>query len=179
MPAAVYGPGQPSQNLKVKLSEFERVYKQAGASDLVMLEIDGQAFNVLIHEVDGQQGRYLHVAFLQVRMDKTLEVDIPLHFVGEAPAIDLGGLFFKEADTVRVECLPRDLVHAIEVDLSNLTGIGSAIRMGELKLPPGMALVTDPEELVAHIVAPTAEEEPAPAEAEAPKEAAQPEEAKA
>lgn len=169
LPASVYGPGKPNQHLKLKLSEFERVYKKVGLSELVMLKIDGQSFNVLIREVDRQAGKYLHAAFLQLQMDKPIEVDVALNFVGEAPAVDMGGSLSKELDELSVECLPKDLVQSIDVDLSVLEEIGSEIRVSDIKLPPRLTLLTDPGELVARVVMPTVEEEEAPA-AEEPSE---------
>lgn len=158
LPAVVYGPGQPSQNLKVKLTDFVRVHKMAGESDLVMLELDGQSFNVLIGDIERQGDKILHVSFLQIQMDKPLEVEINLDFVGKAPAADQGGVMLKDLDALRVRCLPRDLVHAIEIDLSVLVAIGDEIRAGAIKLPKGLALVTNADELVVHIAAPNVEE---------------------
>jgi large subunit ribosomal protein L25 len=53
---------------------------------------------------------------------------------------------------VRVECLPSDIPEAFEVDLTPLEEIESEFRVSDLKLPKGVTLLVDPEELVVKIV---------------------------
>ena len=54
--------------------------------------------------------------------------------------------------SLRVECLPSDIPEAFEVDLTPLEDIESELRVSELKVPKGVTVLLDPEELVVKIV---------------------------
>lgn len=74
-------------------------------------------------------------------MAEKLTTEVELNFVGEAPAVkQLGGVVVKNFDAVEIECLPKDLVSHLDVDISGLTELGSHITFADLKLPKGIAL---------------------------------------
>lgn len=165
MPAVVYGYGIEPQNLSVKYLDLERMYQRAGESTLIDLQInEAEPAKVLISEIqtDSVTDRYLHVDFNQIRMDKKLTADIPLKFVGESEAVkSLGGILETSLQTVEVECLPKDLVSEIEVDLSPLKTFDDIIYVKDLKVPAGLEIINDPKNAVALVVEPR-EEEPEP-----------------
>jgi large subunit ribosomal protein L25 len=93
-------------------------------------------------------------------MTERLRVDIPLRLVGEAPAIrTTGGTLFQSLSTVSIESLPGDLPDAIEVDVSNLVDLDSAVHVRDLSIPDAVTLLTDVEELVVRVLPPTVEPE--------------------
>jgi large subunit ribosomal protein L25 len=184
LPAVVYNSGKPALSLKLKASEFGKVFTQAGETDLIELSIAGEASEkVLIHSVDrNMKDQPIHVDFYRVSMDKLVQVAVPLNFVGESKAVkELGGSLSKAVDHVEIECLPGDLIHGFDVDLSLLTAIGDHITMADLKVPQGVKLLANSDDMIASVmVAGTQSVEPAPtAEAAAPaKEEAAPAEKK-
>lgn len=150
--AVVYGPHVKNRNLFINYNEFVQIFRQSGQSTLIDLTIDGEAdTKVLIHDIahDPVSGRYIHVDFYQLDMNKKLEVTIELKFVGESPAVkEKGGTLIKVTDTLEIECLPKDLVKEIDVDISTLTDIDQHIYAKDIKLPAGITLVTDPEAVI-------------------------------
>lgn len=162
VPAVVYGHEHISQNVAVDSRQFERVFAKAGSTTLVNLDVDGTMHNVLIRDVQFHPVRdhVLHVDFYQVRMDEVIHADVPLKFVGEAPAVkDLGGIFVRTTDTVAVKALPKDLPHDIEVDISSLVNFDSVIHVSDLKLPEGVIILADAPKVVVLVQAPRSEEE--------------------
>ena len=144
VPAVVYGPQTDTLPLQVKKSEALKIYEQAGESSLIILDIDGQdERQVIIKDISqsGVTSQLLHIDFFQVNMAEKLTTEVDLNFVGEAPAVkQLGGVVVKNFDAVEIECLPKDLVSHLDVDLSNLTELGSHITFADLKLPKGISL---------------------------------------
>ncbi len=169
IPAVVYGHGVESKDLTVDYRAFEKLFSKAGESSLIDLEVEGGApVKVLIHAVqfDPLKGRISHVDFRQVNMKEKLDAEVILKFVGEAPAVKTGGaILVRNMDTITVRCLPGDLVHEIEVDLTRLVNVDDRITIGDITPPPGMEFQAEPGELIVVANAPISEEELASLEA--------------
>lgn len=163
VPGVVYGNGITPRTISVPQSDFVRLWKAAGYSSLIDLSCDTQSpVKVLIKEIqlDHLTMVPMHVDFQQVRMDQELTANIPLKFIGEAPAVKVGaGTLIKSLDELEVRCLPANLPHEIEVDLSALATFDDAITVASLKLPEGVAAVTDAEVTIATVARPLTEAE--------------------
>lgn len=163
VPAVVYGHHVASQPLSLDAGAFELTYRTAGATSLVDLVVGSAApVKVLIHDVQRHPttGRVLHADLYQVKMTEKLEADIELHFVGESPAVkELGGIFVHALDSVKVSCLPTDLVPAIEVDISALKVFEDRIHVRDLKVSTGITILDKGDEVVASVMPPRSEAE--------------------
>jgi large subunit ribosomal protein L25 len=163
VPAVLYGHETDSVPLQVEERELNRVLAQAGGHRLIALKV-GRARKrqmALARDVqwDVITGKPLHVDFYAVVMTEKITTEVPLLFVGEAPAAEeVGAMVLQGLDEVEIECLPGDLIEAIEVDLSGLEEIDQAIYVGDLRLPPTVDVLTDAEELVAKVTWAAAEE---------------------
>ncbi len=180
IPAVLYGHKVEPKSVVVNYHDFEKIYKQAGESTLVDLKIDGEKpVKVLIQDIqkDPISDQLLHVDFRQVRMDEKLRAEVELKFIGEPPAVkEFSGILVTNVDSVEVECLPKDLVHQIEVDLSSLKTFNDVIHISDMKVPAGITILEDAQEVIALVQQPRSEEELA--ELEKPVEEVIPAEAK-
>ncbi len=152
IPAVFYGPKQDSTSIKLKEVEFMKVYKEAGESAIITLNDGSEDHETLIHDVqfDAISHRPIHADFYVIEKGKKVEVAVPLEFVGQAPAEKtLGGVLVKVAHEIEIKAMPKDLPHAIEVDISSLVDFESQIHASDIKLPAGVELVTDAEEVIA------------------------------
>ena len=176
IPAVVYGSVTENKNLKIKRIDFERAFETAGEFNLIDLVIDNQPpTKVIIKEVqkDAIKNDIIHVDFYQVDMTKKITTVIPLNFIGEAKAVkELGGTLVKNMDNVGVKCLPGNLVNHIDVDLSSLNNFNDFIRLHDLKLPNGMELAGETNEVVVGVKEIKIEAEPVKPVEEVPAEAA-------
>jgi len=163
VPGNVYGHAA-STAVQVHEREAEVTIKRAGRTHLVTLNVgDAEPTTVLVKNWQRHpfRGHLLHVDFYRIAMTETLRVDIPLRLVGEAPGIRAtGGTLFQPVSTVQIECLPADLPEAIEVDISILVDLDSAVHVSDLTIPDSVTLITDPSEVVARLLPPTVEPEP-------------------
>lgn len=162
IPAVVYGEGQKNISLQVDYYEFEKVLKEAGESTIIHLKIGNESKNVLIHDIakDPVSDKFIHIDFYHVRMDKVITTQVPLVFEGESPAVkNFEGTLIKTIIEVEVEALPKDLPHELKVDISALETFDDHVKIGDLKLPEGVTLKADSEEVIASVTPPRTEEE--------------------
>lgn len=163
VPAVVYGHGVSSQSVAVEAVAFQKAYRQAGSSSLVDLVIGtGAPMKVLIHAVQQHPTKTIpiHIDFYQVKMTEKLTTDIDLRFVGESAAVkELGGIFIRTLDTVKVECLPGDLVPAIDVNIATLKSFDDRIHVRDIVSPKGITILDSADEVVASVTPPRSEEE--------------------
>jgi large subunit ribosomal protein L25 len=163
IPAVLYGHNISNIHLTVKLGEFEKLFRKAGESTIVELKtVDGKTHNVLVQDVQRHYltGAPIHIDFLEVSMTEKLTATVPLEFVGESIAVkNMGGTLVKVLDEVEVECLPNDLPHNIEIDISVLKTFEDQIQIKDLKVPSGVQINAEPEETVIIEEDPAVEEE--------------------
>lgn len=163
VPAVLYGHGVSPTPLQMEAKTLTKTWKTAGSSQLVDVAIDEKApVKVLIHDIQEHPvtGAILHADLYQVKMTEKLETEIPLKFVGEAPAVkDLEGSLITEKDSLEVRCLPGDLVAEFEVNISSLATFDDVITVADIKVPSAIEVLNDPEETVALVTPPRSEAE--------------------
>ncbi|MEX0913283.1 MAG: 50S ribosomal protein L25 [Candidatus Paceibacterota bacterium] len=151
VPAVVYGPKEEATSISIEERDFEKAYKEAGESSVLVLSGLGEDKEVLIHDVsfDAMKGKVSHVDFYIIKKGQDVTVSVPLVFVGEAPAIKLGGSLTKALHELEVTGKPSKLPHEIEIDISSLATFEDHIRVKDISLPSGLTAENDPEETVA------------------------------
>jgi large subunit ribosomal protein L25 len=157
IPAVVYGPDTPASPIQVEERSLATVLRQAGSSTLIDLTVDqeSEAQVVLAREIqrDALTGQLQHVDFYQVRLTEAVRTSPRLEFVGESPLVKAGtAVMIYGMTEVEVECLPTDLFSSLEVDVSVLETLDDNILAGELELPPNVALIADPSDVVVSVV---------------------------
>lgn len=160
IPAVVYGKDVPSTTIAVGTSEFIKIYREAGKSQLITLKVDGKKYNTLVQEAQRHpvRGSLLHVDFITVNMKEEVEVNIPLVLVGNAPAATEGATINQALNELTVKCLPADIVESIEVDISSLQN-NEAIHVSELNVSKKFEIMNAPEEAVVSAFIPQIEVE--------------------
>jgi large subunit ribosomal protein L25 len=156
VPAVLYGHDLAPLTLSVDARELYHVlHTAAGANVLVDLLVDGKRHLALPREVQRNhiRGQLVHVDFLVVNRNETISIDVPLREVGESPGVKAGGVVEHHLFELHVECLPSDVPEAIDVDVSGLE-LGDALRVGDIEPPPGVTILTNPEESVLAVVVP-------------------------
>ena len=157
LPAVVYGHHSDTTALLLDGHEFQRVFSRAGRSHLVDLVVDGSApEKVLVREIQTHPRRMgpIHVDLYQVSMQEKLHADIPVHLTGESPIVKQGEADLLHAmHQIKVECLPGDIPEAFVVDVSGLTEVEAGIRVEDLKVPEGVTILAEPDELIVKTVA--------------------------
>lgn len=157
IPAVLYGPKTKNTLLEIKARDFEKIFKEAGESSLISLDIEGKKEKnvVLIHDIKRESltGKIDHVDFYQPALDKEIEAKVSLIFEGEAPAVkDLGGTLVKNFLEIEVKALPQNLPKEIKVDVSILKTFEDNVLIKDLPISPEVkVLKKHAEEIVASV----------------------------
>jgi large subunit ribosomal protein L25 len=169
IPAVIYGTKTENINIKVKKHDIDKIFAHHDTSGLIDLSIDGgAAIKTIIKDEqrDVLNHGLIHLDFYKVDMKHKLDIEVPLHFINESKAVkELGGTLIKNMETIKVRCLPTELLEKIDIDISQLATFTDAVRVGDLKLPEDFELITHPEEVIVHVMEPKEEEPEVVAEA--------------
>lgn len=163
IPAVIYGPKRSPESVFLDAREFKKVYDSGGESTLIDFSVSPEkSSKVLIKDVqyDPVTSDYVHVDFLEVDMDKLIEAEVELRFTGIAPAVkELGGILNRQLETLEIRCLPKDLIHDIEVSLENLRTFDDVIHVEDIALPEGVSVLQNPDDVVVMVSEPMSEAE--------------------
>ncbi|MFA5778401.1 MAG: 50S ribosomal protein L25 [Candidatus Paceibacterota bacterium] len=162
IPAVFYGAGKKTTPISISKIDFKKIWRDAGESSAVKIEIGEGDVDVLIHEVqvDPVTSEPIHVDFLAIDMKKKIRVHVSLEFEGVSNAVKSGiGNLVKVLHELEIEALPADLPHNLVVDISKLETLESQIFVSDIKLPKGVAVINNPSDVVASIVEQVEEKE--------------------
>lgn len=149
IPAVVYSKGEAGAAVKLNEHDFEMMLKHHSGENLMIdLSVDGgKPQHVLIKEIQHHPltQKILHVDFHEIRLDRLIQVDVPLAVVGTPVGVTQeGGTLDVQHRDIEVECKASDLVDEIEIDVSGLK-IGDHIAAGDVTLPAEYTLLTGAE----------------------------------
>jgi large subunit ribosomal protein L25 len=176
IPGVVYGAGRKAIPVSVSPKEITSILRsKTGENTLFDIELKGKRHKVILKEyqVEPVKGSLLHADFYEVALDKPLEVEVPIELVGTPVGVKVqGGIVDFVTRELSIECLPMDIPEKISLDISELE-LGKHLRVSDIKAPAKVTILTEPEVVLVHIVAPRAEvAAAAEAEAAAPAEGA-------
>jgi large subunit ribosomal protein L25 len=163
VPAVLYGGKGEAIALAVNTKQVSAILRSAtGHNTLFQIDLAGKHEPAILKDwqVDPLSGNLLHVDLLRVAMDVRMRVKVPVHTFGEPAGVkQQGGVFEVVTREVEVECLPADIPTEFKVDVTSLM-LNVALRAKELAIDTAkMKLLTDPERVLAHVVALKVEEE--------------------
>ena len=174
VPGVIYGSHKEPISITVSLKDVEKIIK-AGKNTIVEVALPNGKEQVLVKEIQYHvvKDTPIHIDFQRVSLTDKMNVVVPVKLIGEAADVkNYGALVEHILREIEVKALVSAIPHEIEVDMTPMT-INKGIVAGDIKLPKGVELVTDPQAPVAHLMIPRQEE--APAAAPAADAAAEPE----
>jgi large subunit ribosomal protein L25 len=178
IPATMYGHGDETRTLSLDAKEFERLTAGINTeSTIVDVEIEGgKKIPALIREVQTHPYRpdVLHVDLFQVHAGEKIKLTIPVRVTGTPAGVrNSGGVLQHSLHELEIECLPRDIPEAVEVDVTELE-IGDTIHVRDLDIAK-VKVFNDPDLSVCSVTMPTVAKLDEDAEAEAAEGVEEPE----
>ena len=162
IPAVVYSRGGETVHISVNELEFMRVYKIAGSSSLLKLELDGEVIPAVIKEIQRHpfKNELLHVDFQKINMNEKIKMTIPLIIVNRDNIKVQPSTLVQLLDQIEVECLPGDIPEAIEIDVENMN-FDTPILLQDLDIAKdeNITILRELDEVVCTLNAPTVEAE--------------------
>jgi large subunit ribosomal protein L25 len=157
IPAIVYGTGGQPIPVTVSPKEVNRILHSAsGINTIFNLHLtNGETTPVKVvdWQHDPLKGTLLHVDLMRIDLSKKLTVKVPVISKGEPKGVkQQGGLFEVVTREIEIECLPDDIPESFTVDVTELL-IGQSLRAKEVQMSEGVRLVSNPDQVLSHVVA--------------------------
>ena len=168
IPAVLYGHGTDPVHVALPGHQMLLLVRRANA--LIELDIAGKSQLALVKDVQKDPVHQIieHIDLVVIKKGEKVEVDVPVVVVGESFS---GTIVNLDATSVSLAVEATHIPEHVEVDVEGLEE-GARITAGELTLPRGATLVTDPEVLVVAVSVPAAAAADEAAEDEAATDAA-------
>ncbi len=163
VPAVLYGGKGKAITLSVNTKQVNAILRsESGHNTLFQVDLNGKHEPAILKDWlnDPVSGNLLHVDLLRVAMDVRMRVQVPVHTFGDPAGVKVqGGVFEVVTREVEIECLPGDIPSEFKADVSGLM-LNQALRARDLQLDTSkLKLLTDPEQVLAHVVTLKVEEE--------------------
>lgn len=173
IPAILYGRDVEPLPIMVSAREWSVLGRHMKRNAILDMELaageNAEHRPVMIKEVQREivGEKVLHIDFLQVSMTRMIEVEIPIHLVGEAKGVLKEGIVEQHLRSIRVECLPTQIPEVLEIDVTDLD-IGDSFHVNQVSLP-GVKLLEGPDVAIVTVAHVGGEEKVETAETEAEK----------
>ena len=142
----LYGHGMDPVSLSVARRDLRIALSgPAGANTVLSLNVAGTTYNAVVKDMQRHPVRRTvsHIDFIQVNLNEEIVVNVPVHLTGNAKAVvAAGGLVDAAVDSIEVRTTPTNIPNEVLIDITDLS-VDSVIRLGDIKLPSGVAAVGD------------------------------------
>ena len=166
VPAILYGVSPPVNIAVAPRDIYRLIHGREGSTQLLRVSFadSGESRMAIIRDIqyDPVSEDLVHVDFQEVAMDRPIQVSVAVHHVGDAVGVkDTSGILEMILREVQVSCLPANIPQVLEADVTSLA-IGDVLTVKDLKAPAGVRILNDPNQAVATVAPPAAEEVAAP-----------------
>lgn len=157
VPVVLYGHGTEPQHLEINARDYAAVLRNSGTNAVLTLDIAGKeqlalTKQVVVHPI---KRNIEHADLIVVTRGEKVTVDVSIVIEGDAVS---GTLVAQDTNTIQIEADVQSIPESLTVSVEGIEA-GTQILAGQVELPQGVTLVTDPEVLVINVVAaPTAED---------------------
>lgn len=146
VPGIIYG--AESEPTKISLPQNELIHAlddEGFYSRILTIDVDGKPTKVVLKALQRhpwKATRITHIDFFRVSAKEKLNMNIPLHFIGEdeCPGVKAGGIVLRHFNELEIRCLPADLPEFIEVDISKMD-MDDVLHLTDLKVPANLEIV--------------------------------------
>jgi large subunit ribosomal protein L25 len=159
LPANLYGRGIDSASLQLQYMDGRDLLNLHGRNNLIEVQISGETEvrPVVVRDVsiDPVTRKILHIDFFQVDLQRTIQADVPLNFVGISQGVSMyGGVLVQAIDRITIEALPADMPEAIDVDITVLEELDSQLFLRDLTISNLVTVLTSEDTLVSAVQRP-------------------------
>lgn len=162
VPANIFKKHADSTQIWVDANQLNKILLNSHEGSLLYIELGEKSAKLptILRQIDYdfRTNRATHASFEEINLKEEVTVEIEIEVVGEAPATKAGLVVAIPQSNIEIKALPTDLPEKLEVDISKLETADDRISAGDVILPKGVTLITEPEVVLVAIVEPAAEE---------------------
>ncbi len=148
LPAVVYGHKQDSVSVALPSHAFLEALHHGHR--ILEVDIDGSKDTLLVKDLqyDHLGKNVIHADLVRVNLSERVKVQVDIELRGTAMGQHEGGVVEDVLSHIEIECKVSDIPEVLGVNIKDL-GLGASIHAGQIELPAGATLVTDPDAVVA------------------------------
>lgn len=122
IPGVIYKRGEDTKSIQVNNADFLKVYRKAGTTSIINLELDGETYPVVIKEIQKHpfKNQIFHIDFQGLNMDEKIKMNIPIYLNNRDDIKLQPSVLAQLIDQVEVECLPGNIPQGAHVDVSDM-----------------------------------------------------------
>lgn len=163
--ANIFGKGRNSIAAFGEQGVVEKVVSEAGKNHPITITLDdGKDVLALVHEVerDYKTRQIHHVTFQVVIKGQKVTTEVPVHIIGDAPAVKTGLIVVTMLDAIEIEAIPSKIPNALEISAETLIEDGDSLHVSDLVIPEGVEIKIEDDRLIAKVETPRSQidEEP-------------------
>lgn len=158
IPGVIYSREKETQHVNINSIEFLRVYRVAGTSSMIDLELDGVSTPVIIKEVQRHpvRGNFTHIDFQELNMKEKIKMHVPISLLNRDSIKLQPSTLMQFLDEVEIECLPGDIPFHAELDVENMD-FATALYVSDLDIAKNdkIEILTELDQVVCSLSEPT------------------------
>lgn len=162
IPGVIYKRGTETKHVQVDNAEFLRVYKAAGTTSIIDLQLDGKSYPVIIKDIQTHpvKNQYVHIDFQELNMDETIRMFVPVYLINRDNIPLQPSILIQSIDEVEIECLPGHIPTSANVDVIDID-FTTPIFVEDLDIvkDENITILTELDEVVCTLTEPTYDEE--------------------
>lgn len=160
VPAVLYGRNLEAVHLALPEVAINHFVNHGSANALIDLAVGNETYVVMLKDLQRNRlkGDIIHIDFYAVDLKQKLTATVPIHLLGEAEGVKAGGVMQHQAREVEVRCLPAEIPHGFDLDISALN-IGDSLSVADLTAPEGVEILSPETEVIVSVLAPRMVEE--------------------
>lgn len=160
VPAVIYGNDFESQSVMAPHVEITKAFRSAGKHQPIELQMGTKKHLVMIKtvDVDPVKHQLRHVAFHAIKQNEKVQTTVPIIIegAGETLAEKAGLVVLTTVDTIELEALPNNLPESVIVSGEKLSEVNDHLTVADIKVPEGVVILSDPEQVIATVYEPSA-----------------------
>ena len=157
----IYYSATSNKSTPIVVSEKDFNEALKSGARIFNISVGGKKQNVLFKSIQYHPvtDAVLHLDLFGIRMDKPINIGVPIQLIGTAPGVrEGGGVLNQPLNEVEIQCLPAEIPNFIELDISELQ-LGHSLNAGDIKLDKKYTLSTNEDDVIVSITQPMKEVE--------------------
>lgn len=162
IPAVLYGhQGTESVPLTIEVKKAQKLLKDTSINNTIIdLQVPDISWSgkTILREVQSHPYKplILHLSFFSVAAHGSLDVEVPIHFVGDPVGVKVdGGILDQTVTELAIRCKPDKIPETLEIDISGLK-LGESLQLNQITLPEGVEVAGEGDLVLARVIAPVA-----------------------
>lgn len=158
LPGIIYSRGQETIAVEVNTTEFNKIFKEAGSSSIINLDLEGRMIPVIAKTVqrNPMSGEIQHIDFQRLKMDEKIKINIPIVLLNRDNIKLQPSILLQLLDQIEIECLPSYIPKTADIDVEDMDfTTPKFVKDVDIASMEGITILTNLDETVCSLTSPS------------------------